>query len=83
MSVVKVIELVASSKKSWEDAVQTAIEESSKSLRHIRGVDVIKHGAHVEDGRIMEYRATLHIAFLVEHHSQLVSGAFVQEQRDF
>jgi flavin-binding protein dodecin len=48
MSLVKVIEVVASSKKSWEDAVQQAVAEASKSLRHIRGVDVVKHTAHVE-----------------------------------
>jgi flavin-binding protein dodecin len=74
MSVIKVIELVASSEKSWEDAVQQAIAEASQSLRHIRGVDVIKHTAHVEHGKITEYRATLHVAFLVEHHSQLIGG---------
>ena len=74
MAVVKVIELVASSEKSWEDAVQQAIAEASQSLRHIRGVDVIKHTAHVEQGKITEYRATLHVAFLVEHHSQLIGG---------
>jgi len=74
MSVIKVIELVASSEKSWEDAVQQAIAEASQSLRHIRGVDVVKHSAHVEHGKITEYRATLHVAFLVEHHSQLIGG---------
>lgn len=75
MSVVKVIELVASSEKSWEDAVKQAIAEASQSLRHIRGVDVVKHTAHVEAGKITEYRATLHVAFLVEHHSHLIGGA--------
>jgi hypothetical protein len=74
MSIVKVIELVASSKKSWEDAVQTAIAEASESLRHIRGVDVVKHSVHVEGGKITEYRATLHVAFVLEHHSQLVGA---------
>ena len=74
MSVVKVVELVASSTKSWEDAVQQAIAEAAQSLRHIRGVDVIKHSAHVEGGKIVEYRATIHIAFLVEHHSQLIGA---------
>lgn len=62
---VKVVELVALSAKSWEDAVQTAVSEASQSLRHIRGVDVIMHSAHVAAGKIVEYRATLRIAFLV------------------
>ena len=74
MSVVKVIELVGSSTESWEDAVGSAVAEASQSLRHIRGVDVIKHSAHVEAGKITEYRATVHIAFLLEHHSQLIGG---------
>jgi flavin-binding protein dodecin len=74
MSFVKVIEMVASSNKSWEDAVQQAVAESYQSLRHIRGVDVVKQTAHVEAGKIVEYRVTLHVAFLVEEHSQLVGA---------
>ena len=74
MSVVKVIELVGSSAESWEDAVRNAITEASQSLRHIRGVDVIKHSAHVEGGKIVDYRATIHVAFVLEHHSQLIGG---------
>ena len=70
---VKVIEVVGSSPKSWEDAVKTAIREAALTLRHIKAVDVVKHSAHVdEQGEIIEYRATMHVAFAVEHHSQLV-----------
>ena len=72
MTVVKVIELVGTSKKSWQDAVEDAIREASESLRHITGVDVIKQTAHVENGKITEYRATLNVAFVVEHHSHLI-----------
>lgn len=75
MAVVKVIELVGTSTQSWDDAARQAIEEASQSLRHITGVDVIKHTAHVNDGKISEYRTTLNVAFVVEHHSQLVGGA--------
>ena len=77
--IVKVIELVGTSKKSWEDAMKEAVRESSQSLRHIKAVDVVKQSAHVdENGEIVEYRVTVHIAFGVEHHSQLVgSGAGV------
>jgi flavin-binding protein dodecin len=71
---VKVIEVVGSSEKSWEDAVQHVVGEAAMTLRHIRAVDVIKQTAHVKDGRICEYRVTMHIAFLVEHHSQLVGA---------
>ena len=73
MSVVKVLELVASSDKGWEDAARTALKEAAQSLRHIKAADIIKHSAHVnEKGEITEYRVTMHVAFEVEHHSQLV-----------
>jgi flavin-binding protein dodecin len=79
--VVKVIELVASSKTSWQDAVKDGIREASQSLRHIKAIDVVKQSAHVnERGDIVEYRVTLHIAFGVEHHSHLV-GAGVEVAR--
>ena len=74
MTVVKVVELIGSSSKSWEDAVQQVVAEASESLRHIRGVDVVHHTAHVEHGKITEYRATCHVAFVVEHHSHLVGA---------
>lgn len=74
MSVVKIVELVGTSKKSWEDAVQQVVAEASESLRHITGVDVVHQTAHVEDGRIAEYRAACHVAFVVEHHSHIVGA---------
>jgi len=74
MPVIKVIELVGTSNKSWEDAVQQAVSEASESLRHITGVDLVRHTAHVENGKISEYRATVHVAFVVEHHSHIVGG---------
>lgn len=75
MSVVKVVELVGTSDKSWQDAAQAAIQEAAQSLRHITGVDVIRQTAHVENGKIAEYRATIHVAFVVEHHSHLIGGS--------
>ncbi|MBI2481234.1 MAG: dodecin domain-containing protein [Planctomycetia bacterium] len=72
MAVVKVVELVGTSNKSWQDAANQAIEEASQSLRHISGVDVVNQTAKVQDGKISEYRTTLHVAFVVEHHSHLI-----------
>jgi hypothetical protein len=73
MSVVKVIELVSSSPESWEHATKLALKEAAQSLRHIKAVDVLKQSAHVDEkGSITEYRVTLHVAFEIEHHSQLV-----------
>ena len=75
MAVVRVIELVGTSKKNWADAVDEAIREASQSLRHITGVDLVKQTAHVENGKIAEYRATVHVAFVVEHHSHLIGAS--------
>ncbi len=74
MAVVKVIELVGTSREGWQQAAQEAVKEASQSLRDITGVDVVNQTAHVEDGRITEYRTTLNIAFVVEHHSHLIGG---------
>jgi flavin-binding protein dodecin len=74
MSVVKVIELIGSSSVSWEDAVRQVVTEAYASLRHIRGVDLVHQTAHVQDGKITEYRATVHVAFMVEHHSHILGA---------
>ncbi|MEZ6129370.1 MAG: dodecin family protein [Planctomycetaceae bacterium] len=72
MSVVKVVEIVGNSKVSWQDAAQQAVREAAQSLREITGIDVVSQTDHVEDGEITEYRATMHVAFRVEHHSHLL-----------
>lgn len=82
MSVVKVVELIGSSKKSWEDAVQQVVAEASESLRHITGVDVVHQTVKVEAGKITEYRATCHVAFVVEHHSH-IEGAGRKKEFSF
>ena len=54
--VVKVIELLSESPKSWEDAAQSAIRESTRTLRNIRSLYVKEMTAAVENGRITSYR---------------------------
>lgn len=66
MRVAKIVELVGSSKESWEDAVEKTLERMSKTIRNIKGVDVLGHKAIVEDGKIKEYRAVMKISFVVE-----------------
>jgi len=66
MTVVKVIELIGSSTVSWEDAVENAVKEAAKTVRNIVGVDVVGFTAKVKDGDIIEYRANVKIAFVVE-----------------
>jgi dodecin len=66
MSVLKVIEVMASSPKSWEDATQIAVAEASKTLKHITSVWVQDHSASVENGKISEYRVSLKLTFKIE-----------------
>lgn len=66
MSVAKVIELTASSETSFEDAIRVGIEKSGESVRHIQGAWVSEQKVDVEDGKIVAFRVTLRITFLVE-----------------
>jgi flavin-binding protein dodecin len=66
MSIAKIIEIVASSKTGWEDAVRAGVKEAARTVRGIRGVDVQDWTAKVENNKIVEYKANLKIAFSVE-----------------
>jgi len=66
MSVAKVVELIGSSKKSWDDAIQQTLQRASQTIRNIRGIDVIKQKAVVDNGKIIEYRVVLKLSFGVE-----------------
>jgi flavin-binding protein dodecin len=70
MSVVKILEIMANSKKSWEDAAQQAVTEASKTLENIRSVYVQDHSATVSNGKISEYRVTVKLSFEIEHSSK-------------
>ena len=64
--VVKVIEVLAQSEKSWEDAAKTAVDEAHKSLRNIRSIYIKNFEATVEGGKITEYRINAKISFALE-----------------
>jgi dodecin len=64
--VVKVIEVLAQSSKSWEDAANVAVEEASRTLRHVRSVYIKDFQAKVENGKIIEYRINAKISFDIE-----------------
>lgn len=66
MAVVKIIEIMGISNKSWEDAANAAVKEAAKTVRNISGVDVKSQTAKVDDGAISEYHTTVNIAFRVE-----------------
>ncbi len=64
MAVIKIIELVGSSRTSSDDAVQSALEEARSTLRNIKAVDVVSVGLRGEN--LDEWRAHVRVAFLVE-----------------
>ena len=66
MAVAKVIEVTASSPESFEDAVRVGIEKSGETLRHIKGAWVSEQKVDVEEGKIIAYRVTLRITFVLE-----------------
>ena len=63
MALLKVIELLAESKKSWEDAAQNAVDEASKSIRNIRSVYIQDFNAEVDKGKIIHWRLNCKISF--------------------
>ncbi|WP_373516034.1 dodecin family protein [Persicitalea sp.] len=64
--VIKVIEIMASSEKSWEDAAQNAVNEASKSIRGIKSVYMNEMSATVVDGKMANFRANCKISFEVK-----------------
>ena len=65
-SVVKVIELIGSSSKGWDDAAANAVKEAAKTVRNIKGIEMKRCSAKVEQDKIVEYRAVVKVAFDVE-----------------
>jgi len=66
MPVAKIIELIGSSPDSWKSAVENAVKEAAKTVKNIKGVHVKRFTAKVRDNTIVEYRADVKIAFIVE-----------------
>jgi flavin-binding protein dodecin len=62
-SIYKVIELVGTSTKSWEDAAQHAVETASKSLDDLRVAEISKLDMKVENGKVVAYRTRVHLSF--------------------
>ncbi len=66
MAVARVTKVVGSSPKSWQDAVQGAVKRANKTLRNLAGIHVLEQKAHIEKGKITEYRATIEVTFILE-----------------
>jgi flavin-binding protein dodecin len=65
LTVVKVVELVADSPSGWQDAIEKAVERAANTIDDISGVEVKNLTASVENGKVTEYKADLHIAFKI------------------
>ncbi len=66
MAVIKIIELLGVSEKSWEDAAANAVKEASKTVKGITGLEIVNQTAKVRNGTIVEFRSNLKVAFLVD-----------------
>jgi flavin-binding protein dodecin len=64
--VARVTEIVAGSPKSFDDAIMVGFKRASKTLRGITGIRVQEQRARVEDGKIVEFRVTLEVIFVLE-----------------
>jgi dodecin len=67
--VAKIVELIGSSDKGWEEAAQVALDEAKKTIHGITGIEVTDMTAKVDQntGKITQYRAAVKISFGVEH----------------
>ncbi len=68
--IVKVIEVLAQSNESWEDAAQKAVTEASKSVRNIKSIYIKEKSAKVTDGKISKYRITAKISFVIDNSEE-------------
>ncbi|MGD9738255.1 MAG: dodecin family protein [Bauldia sp.] len=66
MSMLKVIEVLAESEKSWEDAAHVAVATAGNTLRHVRSINIENFQATVRDGKIVNYRINAKISFVLE-----------------
>jgi flavin-binding protein dodecin len=66
MSVYKIIRIIGSSPNSWEEAAKNAVEQAGKHLRDLRIAEVEQLDMRLEDNKVVEYRARVHVSFRYE-----------------
>jgi hypothetical protein len=66
MSVAKVTEIIASSEKSFKDAINQGIDRANKTLKNVSGAWVESQKVVVENGKVTEYRVFLKVTFVLE-----------------
>ena len=75
MAVVKVIELIASSEKSFDDAVKMAVKEASKTIRNVDSVWIKDMKVHVKDGKIKTYGVICKVSFRLDKEKEKVKDS--------
>jgi flavin-binding protein dodecin len=65
VTVIKVIELIGTSPKSWSDAAQNAVTEAAMTIKNIKAVHVKRCTAKIKNNKIVEYNADVKIVFVV------------------
>ncbi len=66
MAVVKIKEIIGISKKSFEDALKEAIKVATKQKRNVTGAKILGQSVVIKNGKILEYRVNVNIAYLWE-----------------
>jgi flavin-binding protein dodecin len=66
MAMLKVVEILAQSEKSWEDAAQLAVQEAAKTVRNLKSIYIQEMEATVENDRITYYRVNVKVSFAIE-----------------
>ncbi len=62
-SVYKIIEVVGTSKTSWEDAARNAVETAGKTLKDLRVAEIVRLDMAIENGKVASYRARVNLSF--------------------
>jgi len=65
-SVYKIVEIIGTSNKSWEDAAKKAVETAGKTLRDLRIAEIASLDMRVEDNKVVAYRARVKLSFKYE-----------------
>lgn len=67
MSVYKVIEVIGTSRTSWEEAAAEAVQTTAKTIRDLRVAEVVKQDIHLDERGGITYRTKLQLSFKYEH----------------
>ena len=65
-SIYKIVEVIGTSTKSWDDAAKNAVETAAGTLRDLRIAEIVKMDVKIEDGKVTEFRTRLQLSFKYE-----------------